>query len=58
MPEPKHEGFIYQIVIDGTTAICMTEEGDAKKFVDEKMKGAPFIILPVPIFSYRKEGAK
>lgn len=45
--------FIYQITVEGSTIICIDDEDEARKYVTDKMKGAHFAVLPVPVFSYK-----
>ena len=49
----KFEKFFYQIVIEGSTIICIADEDGARKYVEEKMKGVHFAVLPVPVFSFK-----
>jgi len=50
--------FAYQIVVDGSTIICVETEEDAVKYAQQKLRGAPYRILPVPLFSYQEEGKR
>ena len=50
--EPEFEGFVYQIVIDGTSVIVMADWEDARKYVEDNLKSANVIILPVAVFKY------
>lgn len=53
----KHIGFAHQVVMEGSTIICMVEEDEAAEYCQEKFKGASYVILPVPLFKYVEESS-
>jgi len=54
--EPEHEGFVYQILVEGVQVIVMADHEDAQTYVKEFYKNSNALILPVPVFKYKSGG--
>ena len=52
MNEPEHEGFVYQVIVNGTMILVMADYEDAQRYIQEKFKGVAALILPTPVFKY------
>jgi hypothetical protein len=53
MKQLVHKGFVSQIVCNGQSIIVIADESEARSYVEDHLRGAEVIILPIAVFEYR-----
>ena len=51
----KFSRFVYQIIALGQPILVLETQEQAEAYVQDKLRGAEIMILPVAVFAYREE---